>query len=314
MSSKLFTYTTDAEVGVIIARFQVPELHEGHKELIEAIMSVHKKVIILLGTAPVRVTRRNPLDYITRELMLKEHFPTLSIHPIKDRPNDKDWSEAIDELIDATVGGTSVVLYGSRDSFIPHYSGKHTTIELPDTQQLSGTEIRAKCSKEIRSEEAFRRGVIYAAYQKYPSLYQTVDIVIWRHLKDEPLQILLGRKKNDLPNKWRFIGGFVDIKDESLERAAQREASEETNMMAIHPPQYAFSHRVDDWRYRKEQDGIMTAVFFAKYFYGATIAGDDLNEIAWFEVDKINEDKLVPDHSGMWQKVKEKFDESTTRE
>lgn len=41
--------TPTADCGVIVGRFQVAELHEGHRALIEGVMGRHKKVIILLG-------------------------------------------------------------------------------------------------------------------------------------------------------------------------------------------------------------------------------------------------------------------------
>ena len=56
--------TTD--VGVIVGRFQVNELHAAHRELIDTVIGNHKKVLIFLGLSPVRVTRHNPLDFTSK--------------------------------------------------------------------------------------------------------------------------------------------------------------------------------------------------------------------------------------------------------
>ena len=53
----------DYEIGVIIARFQVPNLHPVHKELIDTVCENHKKVIIFLAVPVVEQTKRNPLDF-----------------------------------------------------------------------------------------------------------------------------------------------------------------------------------------------------------------------------------------------------------
>ena len=48
------------DVGVIIGRFQVPELHQAHLDLIQAACNAHDKVIIFLGLSPLMVTQENP--------------------------------------------------------------------------------------------------------------------------------------------------------------------------------------------------------------------------------------------------------------
>ncbi len=53
--------------AVIIARFQTPHLHEGHKQLIGMVKENHAKLIILLGVSPIMSSRKNPYDYYTRE-------------------------------------------------------------------------------------------------------------------------------------------------------------------------------------------------------------------------------------------------------
>ena len=110
-------------IGVIIARFQTPHLHEGHRTVIDSVRENHNKVVVVLGISPVLGSRRNPLDFPTREKLIKKEYPELVVLPLADHPLDMTWSSNLDTLLNSTFPGNSFVLYGSRDSFIKHYSG-----------------------------------------------------------------------------------------------------------------------------------------------------------------------------------------------
>ncbi len=64
-------------IGVIVARFQTPYLHEGHKAIIDQVKSQHNKVVVVLGVSPVLGSKKNPLDFPTREKLLKKTYPRL---------------------------------------------------------------------------------------------------------------------------------------------------------------------------------------------------------------------------------------------
>lgn len=282
----------EASVGVIVGRFQVPELHKAHRELIETVRAHHKRVIILLGVSPVRITRNNPLDFMTRHSMLSKAYPNIAVLPVKDMGDDNVWSARVDSLINSIIEEKDAVIYGSRDSFIPHYKGKFRTIELAPKHKISGSEIRRMASEEIRSSRDFRAGVVYAAFNRYPISYQTVDAAI---IKDGK-QVLLGKKNNDDGDRWRFFGGFVRPEDTSLEEAVKREAFEETSGMSTGAPKYIGSFRVQDWRYKDETDKILTSLFILPYSFGATEASDDVDSAKWFTIKDIRREDIVPSH------------------
>lgn len=297
--------TADAELGVIIGRFQVHDLHEGHRALIDRVRAKHKKVLILLGSTPsVLVTRNNPLDYFTRALMMREAYPDVHVLPVHDMPSDADWSKSVDARIEEVLGVGTAILYGSRDAFIPHYSGKYPTIELDTSRNVSGTEVRKSVSDEVRGNAEFRRGVIYAAHNRHHAIFATVDIaVVKRTPGGMATDIILGRKKSDPNGLWRFPGGFVDpTKDTSFDLAASREANEELGC-GISKPQYIGSMIVDDWRYRKEVDKIMTTVFICDYLYGVVEGKDDINEAKLFRLEDFDLNKLVPQHRPIMEMV-----------
>ncbi len=286
-------------IGVVVARFQVNELHESHIELISKVCENHKKVIVFLGIPVIENTRKNPLDYASREAMIRELYPSVIILPLKNMREDPDWSRSIDSMITMPFGDLSALLYGSRDSFIPSYKGKHKTVELTTDTFYSGTAVRAKVSKEILASKDFRSGVIHANFARRPVTYPTVDIVA---INDEG-QILLCKKPNE--TLLRFIGGFVDRSDKSYEHAAKREFSEETGGCEIDELKYVTSAQINDWRYEGEQDGIMTTLFIGKFIYGKIEASDDIETLNWVYPDKVNSASIMPEHRELFIKLKE---------
>lgn len=279
------------DVGVLVGRFQVHELHAGHKELIEYVCGSHDKVVIFLGLSPLMVTLNNPLDFEARKQMILDAFPDVIVLYIKDMPGDDVWSRRLDEQIaDVVSPSQSVMLYGGRDSFIDRYSGKYPTQELLQESFYSGrVQRRAIIGSRTKRSADFRAGVVWAAGSRYPTAYQTVDVAILDGRK-----LLLGRKPNQA--QFRFIGGFSDPRSPSLEADVRREVSEETGV-SVDGIQYVGSVVVDDWRYRDEADCIKTALFTAQYTFGRPTPGDDIEEVRWFDLQGIRiEHDIVPEH------------------
>lgn len=265
--------------GVIIARFQTPYLHEGHQYLVNEIRAKHNKVIIILGVSPVKGSRRNPFDYYTREKLLKHFAPELLVLPLSDHPDDAVWSEHLDGLLAGSFPQESFVLYGSRDCFIPYYSGHFPVVGLPELGDHSATAIRDANADKVLDSVDFRMGINYAYHNMYEKIYPTVDIAV---LRNGGTEVLLGKKHGMAP--WRFPGGFADPADACYEDAAARELQEECGELITESMQYVGSARIDDWRYRSEADKIMTLFFKTDFVGGEAKANDDLGEIAWFPV------------------------------
>ena len=289
-------------IGVIIARFQTPYLHPGHVALLESVQATHQKIVIILGVSPVLGSKRNPLDFHTREKMIKKNYPDILVLPLADHPLDPTWSTNLDTLLAHTFPGASCTLYGSRNSFITYYSGKNNVEELPAHGEFSASKIRESIKDSVIESPEFRSGVIYAYAHTYSKVYPTVDIAVFRNNKKE---ILLGRKDND--NKWRLLGGFSDPTDDSFEMAAQRELTEECGPIEVSNMQYEGSFRVDDWRYRNETDKIITTLFSTDWISGTPEGSDDIAEVKWFELQKLT--KLIelglttPTHTPLFTKL-----------
>jgi bifunctional NMN adenylyltransferase/nudix hydrolase len=271
--------TTNSKVGVVIGRFQVASLHKGHHHLIASAIKECGHLLIIIGSGCGLATRRYPLPYQVREAMVKASYPHATVVEHFDNPSDEKWSQKLDSIIHERFPNHAVTLYGSRDSFIPYYHGRYPTKEVSDIESPSGTLERIKIIQNPPQTEDFRAGLIYREQTRLPIAYQAVDIAI---LKGGGQQVLLGQKTTD-GHYWRFPGGFVDpTLDRSLEGAAKREAREEVGDIEIADIHYHGSLIVDDWRYRRESDRVMTALFSATYIFGHAVAGDDLAAVRWF--------------------------------
>lgn len=156
------------QYAAVVARFQVPTLHEGHRKLLYEAMEVSKEVVILLGVSS-KVNKENPLSFEQRKEILKNwterQTPTSTfiILPLEDIPGDDEaWSKAVDEKLD--FFDIAMPIIHSRKSFAPSYKGKHPLISVSEERYApSGTEIRESITP-IHSID-FLKGTIYGVYQ-----------------------------------------------------------------------------------------------------------------------------------------------------
>ena len=284
--------------GVIVARFQTPFLHEGHFEMIRFVKERHNKVVIVLGVSVVKGSTRNPLDYTTRERMVKKSFPDVIVLPLSDYKSDDVWSQNLDKLLGITFPIEQFLLYGSRDSFIPYYSGKLKVEEIPQVGDYNATNLRLEISDKVMDSDDFRCWVIYGYYNMYPKTYTTVDIALF---KDDNKSLLLGYRK--VEGVWRLPGGFSDPTDENYEASALRELHEECGQLEVSEMRYEKSFKIDDWRYRKETDKIITLLYSCSLIFGQAKAADDLDEVRWFTIAEAKEllerNEIVKEHEAM---------------
>ena len=104
---------------------------------------------------------------------------------------------------------------------------------------------------------------------------------------------------------YRFIGGFVDREDIHLEHAVRREFSEETGgNCVIGDIKYIASSKINDWRYKNSESGIMTTLFIGVYQWGYVKPTDDISVLNWvkpFEIDIDTE--IMPEHRELYKKL-----------
>lgn len=289
------------DIGVIIGRFQIDRLHKGHLALLDHVTNLHSKVIVFLGVAPGEHKEDQALGFATREKMVKAAYPQVIVQSLRDMNDDELWSKQVDTKVRDIFHHGSVTLYGGRDSFIPHYSGRFETVEIENAIEETATARREQIKREIRDTEDFRAGILYHAANSYPNVFPCVDAAIYR--ESGTLQLLLVRKPEE--KLYRFPGGHVDPEDASYERAVRREAYEECGMIELGKPEYITSMRVDDWRYKSSKNKITTVLFAIPYMFGNPKADDDVVEAKWFEIDQLSngsgiENQIVPEHRQLY--------------
>jgi len=286
-------------VGVIIGRFQTPYLHPAHIELIQEVYKENSELIILVGVTDAIGTTTNPLPFeVVKSMFKRLTTRPLMVLPIYDHPSDEFWSESVDKLISSVCYKKKVTLYGGRKSFIDSYSGKFecklvTSIDNP----ISSTQIRKTCERNVLESDEFRKGIIYAAYQNYPTVYSTIDAAI---LNDDN-QVLLCKKAGE--EYWRFVGGFVDVKDKSEVDSVKREVSEETGL-EINVTDFICSGQIDDWRYRYTPDRkIMTHFYLCKRIFGVAQPKDDIIACKWFNFSSSTYNGIMPQHRWLYDNL-----------
>jgi len=297
-------------VGVVVARFQIDELHTGHEALLKRVIFENDVLCVVLGGNENRGSRRNPLDFIVRKTMVEnwlrdqpKKVPLVVLFQ-QDQPSDYVWSANLDRQLRQAFPGSSMTLYGGRDSFLSHYHGEWPTKNLTDQLVVThtATQRREQLANQPGNTAEFRRGVIYGAYNTWPRTFICVDIAVLAPNK----QLLLGKRKTE--EKHRFFGGFVDQNDFSLEMAAMREVNEEAGIDCEATPTYITSGHVNDYRYQSKDDGlIMTSLFLVDDYRGTPCAGDDIDSIVTVSLATNTREKIVdmmvPGHQSLMRSL-----------
>lgn len=282
--------TTDADIGIIVGRFQVPVLHDAHKELFEDVIKTHSRVHVILGVSPLPTSYNDPLPFELRRQMIEHEYPNIRCYPLLDCEDDEIWVQDLDKLISTIAVNNSVMLYGGRKSFIDvynKYNHKYKTTELIPSEYVanfSGTNARTLISKELVNSYDFRAGIVWANYNKYPTVYTTVDAIILNPDKDK----ILLCKKNLYDKKWRFVGGFVNASSIDSYDDMQREVYEETGLK-ISPlsddTAFIGERNVKDWRYSSGYDTIRTMLYVV-VGVGDPTPNDDIVSLKWFDINE----------------------------
>ncbi|MBK8968333.1 MAG: NUDIX domain-containing protein [Lewinellaceae bacterium] len=284
---------TPSGTGIFIGRFQVFELNQVHEQLIGTIQKKHRQVLIFLGSNPAP-SDRNPLDWQFRvQLFYEKYGEKIAVYEMPDLPDDRIWSQELDRRIMELRPEMPVTLYGSQEEFVDCYSGRFTAEALDaDIDDFPEEEF----PEETISPRDFRAGVLYASFNRYPTVYPTVDIAVFR---SDYQELLLARKENE--TKLRLPGGFTDPSDESYEMAALRELFEECGEIEVDQLSYLGSCRIDDWRYRGSLDSIITHLYACRLVDGEPNPNDDIAELRWMDVSKLRSHHFVPEHQPLFE-------------
>jgi bifunctional NMN adenylyltransferase/nudix hydrolase len=87
---------------VFIGRFQ--PLHMGHQEVIDRARKLAKNVLVLVGSAGVARSVRNPFTFEERRDLIKSIYPDVRVQPIHDHTyNDAAWILEVQQQVHETL-------------------------------------------------------------------------------------------------------------------------------------------------------------------------------------------------------------------
>lgn len=246
---------------VYIGRFQ--PFHLGHQAVVRKALEQGKQLIILIGSANVPRSIRNPFTFEERKEFILDECSELETSRITCLPledivyNDTLWVKRVQESVAAiATPGSSVGLIGHNKDSSSYYLSlfpKWGNVNVENVDGIDGTNIRGKYLLETNTYEhyvpfgirtkmgLFKTTADYALlaeeagfireYHKqwssapYPPTFVTVDAVVI-----QAGHVLLIERKH-MPGKglWALPGGFIGQK-ETLIDACVRELREETRL------------------------------------------------------------------------------------
>jgi len=277
------------DVGVIVGRFQLDDLHPAHQELIEKVINSHYHTVIVLGVSPLEDSDNNPLDFRTRKIMIQDMYPKVDVVYIPDMQYDINWSNKLDREIIKFLkrSNQTVCLYGGRSSFIPHYKGRYPTQELTLEQSefISATARRNEIYNSVENNRDFRKGIIYqSALTSGKCIPATITIIY----NEDHSKVLLGKRIYD--REYTFISEKVKA-NETFEQVARSSVVTKTG---IEPTDvnYISSFVIPDWEYRGENSQITAMVYYTSVMFGKAEAKENLASVKWVDIDSL------PDYIG----------------
>lgn len=231
------------KLGVLIGRFQVPEMHEGHRFIVRQMLEQCDQVLVLFGSANRATSVKNPFSYRERRLSTFRLFPEVLMAPLNDYLyNDSQWMADVAATIEGCreslendfQANFDVLLYGHHKdgndylNWFPQYEYVNINSDI----DISGTEIRNSFTHLL--PENVQADMKYFAKEKllfkdYP-FPDALNISCGDAVVECLGHILLIRRKyTPGAGNWALPGGHKETNETYLQ-CALRELGEETNL------------------------------------------------------------------------------------
>jgi nicotinamide-nucleotide adenylyltransferase len=140
-------------IGLYWGRFNPP--HKGHLRMIEKILKETDSLIIAIGSAESKNSKRNPFNGDERKKMLKAYLKEKNIDKKKVKviavPDGKSFSSAIKNLF--TLCGTFDTLYTDKETIINLIEKKVKIKKINRTGTISSTQIRDAIANDKKWEK-----------------------------------------------------------------------------------------------------------------------------------------------------------------
>ena len=281
-------------LGVIVGRFQTPDITPGHEFLFEEVYKRHDNIVVFIGCKPpnYQPDEKNPLDFFSRKAMIQGSKPNVSVLSITDNREDIEWSLELDKRIDEVRGTFDVILYGSRDSFISHYKGRFETYELESNIIYSATSVREKIIQSAKESEDFRAGVIYGLSNKLVcGLHHSYGLIVQKDKKG--YKVLLGKKRGE--KEYTLFGGIYNPEtDKSYSDTVKRNIREQLGKnFEIGSTKFLFDSQLNHWAYSSSNEKIHGNFFICEVAWGYPTPNSEFELVEWVPIESFEAKKLV---------------------
>lgn len=307
---------------VFIGRFQ--PIHLGHQQVIDRALELSKNVLVLVGSAGVARSTRNPFTFEERKSMIKAIYPDVIVQGVHDHTyNDTAWITEVQQKVQETL----LCLPDQETQYkigLIGYEKDHTSYYLkmfPDwgneavsqVTPLNATMLREQLYTNTLPERPFASAVIdpktydwltehmhtpefarlrmeYEYLVDYKKKYGEGPFLTADALVQVGGKILLIRRGKEYgQGLYAMPGGFVN-KYERFENAMIRELREETNLRVPVPVIKGSikSRLVFDDPHRSERARLVTECFHVNLVNDTKLpevrGGDDADHAEWCDL------------------------------
>lgn len=307
---------------VFIGRFQ--PLHLGHQEVIERARKLAKNVLVLVGSAGVARSARNPFTYGERSQLIKSIYPDVIVEGIHDHTyNDSAWILEVQQKVQETL----LCLPDSSERYKVGLIGcakDHTSYYLklfPDWESeavefvnpLNSTDIRKMMYESYPERQELVGNVLDARVYDWLAEYRHTPQFATRKMEYEYLKeyvrkygpgphltadalvqvggkiLLIRRGKEYGHGLMALPGGFVNPQ-EKFDDAYVRELKEETNLRVPVPVIRGSTVKSDvfDEPHRSARGRLVTRCYHVHLVNDTKTpevrGGDDADHADWYDL------------------------------
>lgn len=147
-------------IGLYWGRFNPP--HKGHLKLIKNILREVDELVLAIGSADLKNSKRNPFDGGERKKMIEAYLKENGIDNKKVRvvavPDGKSFSSSIKNLF--RLCGNFDVIYTDKETIIKIIQNRVKVRRIKRTGTISSTQIREAIANNKRWEHLTGKSVV----------------------------------------------------------------------------------------------------------------------------------------------------------